>query len=472
MFFVKGYFARSFAVLLLLVSLNHGAWGIVSSSQGLLRHEHEQQAAFAHTEIDQDQEEATWGNMLKKLKDVGKKAATTAMKAGSKAAGHAYKAAQVVKQKLKADGAKTPPPPPASKDLLPAAYTPIKGLEVTVYSATNVKNFDSTPGTGESDVYVKVKVHGVDQLTTKAITNSKNPEWKQKGDIWMWYEPVHLEFQMWDSDIGLDNFIGNAWIAAKDIIEIADYKEFNLAINGATLKVGIKPMPGPEEMPVTMAKLAYAIYSPENSPVGDWDLGDRHVEIKSFFEVDAVSNDKAGLYVNRKDGSCAIAFSGSDDLFDWIQDADIRTTTGCGYKDLHNGFYGELLNYVKSPAWKTKIQEYAMKKCTHITAVGHSLGGAVASLLTACASDPQRNEVTDYLGFQVNALYTVGAPGVVKSILWNRTSEKVLEPSWHLAPNGMTSAMMDVQLLKLNVKEPMQQLQQLVRNNHHAIWKS
>jgi hypothetical protein len=446
---------RCFAslLLLLLAAQNQLAWGIVTSyeSQGLLRHE--QQAALEssteHAEVDDmmselNHVEATgrakfFNHITRHIKNIASKVVgskspdkseeTSAGPAPTpwykKAAARAKKAAAAARAKL---GATT-----MSTTLPITAAEPFKGLVVTVISASNVKDMDAGWGGGESDVYVVVNVlvkhgaKGLKQFKTPTVEDEKHPVWNFEQQCYMWYEALGVQFEMYDEDTLGNDLIGKASIDAKDIVTIEGSKEFNLEIEGATLKVKLQPIPGEEDAIVSTAKMAFAIYYPERTPIGNWDLGDRLLEVGSAGTLLGKTTDKdtIGLYVNRKDGSCAIAFTGTDDLLDMLQDIDIRKAKGCGY-ELHKGFFGEFSNIVKSEGWKTTIQHNVKKMCRgEIFATGHSLGGAVATILTLCTNDPEPNEFTDYLGFRVNALYTVGAPSVSTNDMWNKTAEKL-----------------------------------------------
>lgn len=114
--------------------------------------------------------------------------------------------------------------------------------------------------------------------------------------------------------------------------------------------------------------------------------------------------------------TCAVAFSGSDDWADWLNNFRFDTVSMCGAPGVHRGFVAEASNILTSPEWRP-IASFLAASCGTTYAVGHSLGGAIATILTYCAG---QNALGQYgATFSVDGLYTYGAPAVSAPALTN-----------------------------------------------------
>jgi triacylglycerol lipase len=94
-------------------------------------------------------------------------------------------------------------------------------------------------------------------------------------------------------------------------------------------------------------------------------------------------------------GECVIAFRGTNDVRDWLADADVLRVKRIGCK-VHRGFdHGErLLHYRLTNE---------LPQCSRYWITGHSLGGALATLYAVRLADA---------GLNVAGLYTFGSPRV------------------------------------------------------------
>jgi len=81
---------------------------------------------------------------------------------------------------------------------------------------------------------------------------------------------------------------------------------------------------------------------------------------------------------------CILTFEGSDSFGDFITDAKVFRVPFCGLPQwVHTGFKNELLRMVDSSSWQSNVRS-KLGKCSSVDVVGHSLGGATATLFAAC----------------------------------------------------------------------------------------
>lgn len=80
---------------------------------------------------------------------------------------------------------------------------------------------------------------------------------------------------------------------------------------------------------------------------------------------------------------CVLTFAGTDDMSDAITDLAAHGVSFCGFDGVHMGFAAETKRIVAQPSFQENIRSL-LPKCRKVYAVGHSLGGAVAELFTAC----------------------------------------------------------------------------------------
>jgi len=146
---------------------------------------------------------------------------------------------------------------------------------------------------------------------------------------------------------------------------------------------------------------------------------------------------EAGLYV-RQDSTCALAFTGSEEFKDWMDDAAIRHVDYCGLELVHEGFAnsverilttghftfmdgvnsamqgflaggGNIINAGRSMfnahTNSTTIQE-ALKDCKQgLIATGHSKGGSLAEVFTACSHAGFSQHHEKWQGVKVDEVY-------------------------------------------------------------------
>mmetsp|Transcript_113308 Transcript_113308/g.241808 ORF Transcript_113308/g.241808 Transcript_113308/m.241808 type:complete len:236 (-) Transcript_113308:16-723(-) len=153
-----------------------------------------------------------------------------------------------------------------------------------------------------------------------------------------------------------------------------------------------------------------------NAVYGDCDLveGWHRVHSLSLTSTWFREHDKFAIF--NKNDECVIAFSGTDSPFDIVDNFDGRTVNMCGFEGVHRGFASEVNDLLAAPEWKKTFRPYLSgRDCRGgVTVVGHSLGGAQASIFAACANNGRRP-----YSFTVKALYTHGGPAPSKTQLPN-----------------------------------------------------
>jgi hypothetical protein len=83
--------------------------------------------------------------------------------------------------------------------------------------------------------------------------------------------------------------------------------------------------------------------------------------------------------------ACYITFEGSTEFDDWRLNAQIGRTDFCGLEQrVHTGFAQATMRITTTEAFQNNVRP-RLGRCSSVEAVGHSLGGAMASLFTACA---------------------------------------------------------------------------------------
>lgn len=90
---------------------------------------------------------------------------------------------------------------------------------------------------------------------------------------------------------------------------------------------------------------------------------------------------------------CVIAFAGINNYGNELATAmDVRTSSFCGFDGVHTGYRDELRRIVKFLFPKVRP---LMGKCSHLACTGHSMGGTLCDLFTACANS-QRLDDPDF----------------------------------------------------------------------------
>jgi len=96
--------------------------------------------------------------------------------------------------------------------------------------------------------------------------------------------------------------------------------------------------------------------------------------------------DVSHLFQDPSSLRCIISFEGSDSFNDFVADAEILRVRFCDLPQwIHTGFRKELMRMVEASSWQNNVRS-KLGSCSSVDATGHSLGGATATLFTACVS--------------------------------------------------------------------------------------
>eukprot|EP00929_Paragymnodinium_shiwhaense_P122297 TRINITY_DN94955_c0_g1_i1.p1 TRINITY_DN94955_c0_g1~~TRINITY_DN94955_c0_g1_i1.p1 ORF type:complete len:391 (+),score=80.81 TRINITY_DN94955_c0_g1_i1:83-1255(+) len=175
---------------------------------------------------------------------------------------------------------------------------------------------------------------------------------------------------------------------------------------------------------VQIASVANRIYN-FASPVAGWTLRLKH----EYSNENCKWNQNIGIYTRKLGGKrrCALAISGTDQWVadSWYTNFNMSVGDFCGFKGVHDGYterLGHFLNdeagsFGKGPVFAEFLAYLNDKRrCDEVILVGHSMGGAMATMMAACASRRK--------WFNVDSLYTFASPGVsTEERLYNEASE-------------------------------------------------
>jgi hypothetical protein len=293
-------------------------------------------------------------------------------------------------------------------------------LQVSLVSGENLKDEDMW-GLGESDPYCEITLQTAGggskdhvKATTHYVRNNNNPEWNFAMSTTDWSSGDVFHFRCWDSDNGKDDFLGSGTLVLERGKSFFGWIPLQPEGELKVTAVWTRCPSDCEGMSTTMASIASAVYS-VGKQVGNWHL---------IYGADvAVKNgrsgqDKLALYKKKGSKDCVLAFSGSNDAADWTQNLNgLSSTQMCGYQ-VHAGFASEVKNFFATESMSI-VSQLINEFCDNeVYSVGHSLGGAVATIAAACMNAP--GSVGSIPGawkhnlqnFRAKGLYTCGAPSV------------------------------------------------------------
>jgi len=313
-------------------------------------------------------------------------------------------------------------------------------LKVILKSGRNLPDVDGW-FYGKSDPYCKIKLEcdgclgnkdGTEK-TSPTVNENHNPNWNYLYETVDWNPGDKVYFECWDADVTSSDFMGSGWltltrgVAFDGTVSLYDRGSLGKgelkkdAKKGSKLSGYLKVSAtwthctgDCEDTLITMAKLADYVYN-----FGE-QAGNYHLIRKKDIQAGSAT-DNMGLYLRKGTKECALAFSGSNDAGDWVNNFNaLATYNKCGYHKVHAGFMTETSRYFADSAMVTfseLIGEFCGGK---VFSVGHSLGGAVASITAGCANSGGSGVLgipsarSNIIPFTVSGLYTVGAPAVSK----------------------------------------------------------
>jgi hypothetical protein len=335
---------------------------------------------------------------------------------------------------------RTPPPPPPPPPPQPPRdkFADIKNSEKTWTDAIKLtlilksgRNLKDTDGLfrGASDPWCKIKIKcdgclgnkDYTEKSTPVIDNNHNPNWNYLYTSYDFNGGDKIAFDCYDKDITTSDFIG------KGEITLARGAAFTGTVNLNTqgylnIQASWQSCSGDcQDKLITMAQLADMVYS-FGQQADNWHLIQKS-DIKATTKD--IGKDHMALYKKKGTKECALSFSGSNDVGDWLQNFNaFGKSNVCGYSKVHSGFLDEVSNYFKSPGM-VGFSEIIADMCGgQVFSVGHSLGGAVASITAGCLNSPGGAKAipkvaSGVIPFKASGIYTIGAPAVSKPAMTN-----------------------------------------------------
>lgn len=99
------------------------------------------------------------------------------------------------------------------------------------------------------------------------------------------------------------------------------------------------------------------------------------------------NNEVSHLFQNPSTLDCMLTFEGSDSRGNWRNNLHFIKVGFCGLPTrVHRGFVDAMRVITKSEEWKNNILP-KLPYCNKLSVVGHSLGGAIGTLFSACANN-------------------------------------------------------------------------------------
>lgn len=318
-------------------------------------------------------------------------------------------------------------------------------LELVLESAKDLTDKDN-PWRETTNQYCKIQFltcSECDVLGNKhqmqAVTSTKEalrksgkdvPEWNFKYTTSDWSPGDRVNFDCYDEDT--EDELGSGTLVLDDPDRLWGKRYWVPLSRGGQLQIltTVKECQWDCSNTITtMAKIAKAVYAFQAQADNYHLIAQANVAgpDPDFNQEDHMAIYKKYANEGETTPHCALAFSGTNERMDWMSNLNFVETEACGYT-VHSGWLKELQNYFKS-AEMARFSKIIHKYCGgEVYTVGHSLGGAVASLVAGCINRPDGirsipSVHPDTVDFKVTGLYTVGAPGVSKEQITGRNGE-------------------------------------------------
>ena len=126
----------------------------------------------------------------------------------------------------------------------------VRGIKLTIGSATNLRDAVRWPGAGKPDPYVQVKVVGKPHATfeTPCLDNTKDPVWNFTHEVQHFVAGDVLKFTVYDgAQLTADDIVlGRATLVSEQFLPTGLDSKIQLEIDGtlvnAALKMKIEPL--------------------------------------------------------------------------------------------------------------------------------------------------------------------------------------------------------------------------------------
>jgi predicted lipase len=116
-----------------------------------------------------------------------------------------------------------------------------------------------------------------------------------------------------------------------------------------------------------------------------------HHKIAGYGGIVGTDTDTILLAQNEVSLECVLGFEGTDANMEMLTSLYVTSTSFCGFASVHKGFTEEIWSITSSTQYQTDVRP-KLGKCSKVTVVGHSLGGAISEVFAACINSGRTDE--------------------------------------------------------------------------------